>query len=256
MNDPKVQALYYRVGHDDTIDYAKAPPVEHFEPNFRIRIADGKAEVEPIVTYRSIDEARAAVEPFLRMWEVKATLERGPGELTFAYQCAEVIDRNPTDARAVLAGIGSVGVGVTAVLHVSRGQYPPPPSGMKCDSLVQRMFSKYLMYQMDSTTLPDAANYCLTALEKPYEKSGKSKRKAAAHHNSIEKKVLDKLGQLAASKGELDARKFHDPPSPFTRAERHWLESLLRLLIRRAAERASNATASLPLITMNDLPIL
>ena len=35
MNDPHVEELHYRVQHGDQVDYAKAPPFEREEKDFK-----------------------------------------------------------------------------------------------------------------------------------------------------------------------------------------------------------------------------
>jgi hypothetical protein len=101
-------------------------------------------------------------------------------------------------------------------------------------------------------TLGTAANFCLTALE---HYSG-GDRSAAAGRYSISKPVLNKLADLAAEKGGDEARKAGGANTPFTDAERRWLEEAMKRLILRAGEVATNPSTQLPQITMKDLPSL
>jgi hypothetical protein len=252
MNDPHVGSLFYRIKHDDGVDYAKAPPLEHCEPGFSIRIENGQAQIDMTHHYATVQDARATVETFLRAWELTTALKVGPGEWQFIYDRANVIDRNPTlgaiEAAAVLE---SVSVFMTANAHVARARYPDPPAGIARDAAVDLMFERYCMYRDGRTTLPDAANFCLTTLE-----LSAGGRKAASKRYGIAFTVLNTLGRLAADKGGKEARKARATHVDFTSAERNWLILLIPLIIRRVAEVAFDAAALRPQITTADLPPL
>jgi hypothetical protein len=165
MNDPHVESLYYRIEHGD-VDYAKAPPLEHQQPGFNVRIENAHAQIDMKDQHAAIAEARGAVEPFLRAWELAAALNFGPGQWQFVYDRANVVDRNPTPgalhaADLVLPGTGFMG----ANLQEHRTSYPAPPAGLARNAYVDLMFDRYCRYREGRTTLPDAANLCLTALE-------------------------------------------------------------------------------------------
>jgi hypothetical protein len=68
--------------------------------------------------------------------------------------------------------------------------------------------------------------------------------------------VLRKLGELTATKGGPEARKDAGARTPLSGEERNWLEQTAKRLILRAAEVAFDPKASLPKITMADLPAL
>jgi hypothetical protein len=257
MNDPHVESLLYRIEYANDVDYVKAPPLEHQEPGFNIRIENARAQIDMRDHYAAVQEARAAVEPFLRAWELAAALKFGPAKWGFVYDCANVIDRNPTpgahhlDIGAALIGISGMGVN----LHVSRASYPPPPAGLARDAAVDLMFDRYCMYCEGRTTLPDAANYCLTVLELSAG-SRKAARIAASRRFAVALPVLKKLGELAASKGGKEARKADAAHAEFTPTERDWLTKVIPVIIQRAAEVAFDPNASRPQITMTDLPAL
>jgi hypothetical protein len=104
--------------------------------------------------------------------------------------------------------------------------------------------------------LGDAANFCLTVLEE-YSGASKGKRRAASGRYYVAKRVLDTLGTLADEKGRDQARKARGANTPFTAAEREWLEKTMSCLILRAAEGAGRkSSAPLPQITMASLPPL
>ena len=91
MSDLHVEALFYRVNHAEDVDYEKAPPLRYQGAGFSVRIADGTAQIDMIDHHATSEAAPAAVEPFLRAWELSAALQQGPGEFQFVYDSARVI---------------------------------------------------------------------------------------------------------------------------------------------------------------------
>jgi len=111
MHDPHVESLFHRIEHANDVDYVKAPPLEHQEPGFNIRIENARVRIDMRDHYAAVQEARATVEPFLRAWELAVALKLGPGEFQFVYDRANVVDRNPTPGALhavdlVLSGTG------------------------------------------------------------------------------------------------------------------------------------------------------
>ena len=246
MNDPRVEALYYLVKHSDSVDYASAEPIERETPAYTVRIADGRAEIVMKSDHVTADSARMEVEPFLRAWELTAALELGPGQFEFVYDRSKVVNRAIPATRLVEAS-WSVAI-ETAEARPSK--YPdPPPSGIAIDEVVAQMSECYSQYRRSRRTLPDAANTCLTWLEK----SGGGRSRAATRF-AVAKTVLNKVGELAGEKGGTEARKAKGAGTEFTAAERQWLEQAIKRLILRAGEIAGNPSARFPQITMADLP--
>jgi hypothetical protein len=251
MNDPHVEALYYAVKHGDHVDYSKAAPLDHEELGFNIHIADERAQITMKRHFPSLAEARAAVEPFLRAWELDMGLRYGPRALNFEYEHGQVIDRKPTPGvHAIVAKpINMETTFYPATLTVGFTTFPPPPSGMSSNALVDLMYARYVLCRDGRTTLADAANYCLTCLV--MDAGG---RRGAASKFSVAKKVLDTLGQLCATRGGAAARKAAGAATDFTAPEAQWLEAAMTAVIRRASEVASDAGAARSQITMADLP--
>jgi hypothetical protein len=254
MNDPHIEALHYSVRHAKGVDYDNARPLDHDTPGFTVHIENGRAEITMKTHHATVDAARTEVEPSLRAWELTAALEFGPGDFRLVYDQAKIIDRNPTPGivnvpvpgAAAFSAAGALGV------HVGRSKYPDPPTGIARDATVDLMFERYCWYCTRRTTLADAVNFCMTVLEM----SGGG-RKGATKRFAVAKPVLDNAGKLAANKGGNEARKAKGAQAEFTAAERHWLEETMKRLILRAGEvAAGNAPASLPQITMADLPPL
>jgi hypothetical protein len=255
MNDPHIEALYYSVRHAEYVDYDKAGPLSRDTPGFTVRIESGCAEITMISHHATVEAACAEVEPFLRAWELTAALEFGPAEFELAYDRAKIIDRRPAAAQVALQVADAALFTVTttsAIAHIARSKYPdPPPASIARDAAVELMFDRFCRYCAGRTTLPDTANFCLTALE-----LNAGGRKAAAGRYSVAMPILKKLGELAAKKGGTEARKAGGAGAELTPTERQWLEVTVKRLIRRAAEVAGGPSAPLPQITMACLPPL
>jgi hypothetical protein len=183
MTDPHVEALFYRIEHSDSVDYAKTPPLELPEPKFTIRIKNEWARIDMRDHYSAEQDARDVVEPFLRLWELSAALNRNPGEWQFVYDRANVINRNP--APGASSGLSISISGVKAHAQARYATYPPPPVGMERDAAVGFMFHQYCMLCEGRTKLSDAANCCLTMLE---FRAGN--RKEASHHRTCASRVI------------------------------------------------------------------
>ena len=255
MNDPHIEALHYSVRHADYVDYDNAGPLSHDTPGFTVRIENGRAEITMKSHYATVEAARSEVEPFLRGWELMAALRSRPGEFEFAYDRPTIVDRNPlagADTDPVRLTIDHPLLGETSKPHAANSKYPDPPAvAFGRDAAVDLMFDRFRRYRAGNSTLPDAANFCLTTLE-----LSSGGRKAAAARYGVAMPILNKLGELAANKGGNEARKASGAEAAFSAAERQWLEEAMNRVIYRAAEIAGGPSANLPQITMADLPSL
>ena len=72
MNDPHVRAIHYFVEHDDSIDYRDAAPLVCEDELFCIRADKSEVVIEPKNHYTTEEEAKRAVEGFVRRWEFEA----------------------------------------------------------------------------------------------------------------------------------------------------------------------------------------
>lgn len=250
MNDPHVDALHYRIAHNENVSYQRAAPLEHRTDLFTIRIESGTAQVWLVEHYATADEARAVVDPFLRTWEMHVALQFSPGELRFVFERADIVDRKPTPGGISAEPARYTITGFAPTVTIGRSKYPDPPINLDRGADVDLMFERYVRYRNGGTTLPDAANYCLTVLK------AVGGRRGAAQRFAISEPVLHKLSGLAANKGGPEARKYHGSTEDFSPAEREWLDKALRAIIRRAAEVAFDPCAPRPQITMADLPEL
>ena len=262
MNDPHVVALYYRLGHREHFDYSKTKPLAHEEDDFAIQIADGAVRVTMKRHFATLDSARSAVDQCLRAWELDVALRYGPGSLEFIYQQGEIIDRSPIPgANALIAGSAKMRFRVHGHTTVGFSEIPMPARRLAFTADVEMMFVKFRQYRDGRTTLPDAANFCLTCLEYPFNIQSKVKgqpksRELAIKCYGIELEVLSKIASLTANKGGPEARKRQGVNAPFTPSEEQWLQAVIPVLIRRVAEFECDAAVAGEIIKMTDLPTL
>ena len=74
MNDPHVTAFHYWVNHDDSVDYTDADPLQYEHELFHLEANGRNVVIKPKDHYASEEEARTALEGFIRHWEFEAAL--------------------------------------------------------------------------------------------------------------------------------------------------------------------------------------
>lgn len=260
LSDPHVERLYYTVVHDQSVDYENATPLEAETGAFRVTVDQGRATFHMKEHFATVEEAQCVVGPFAQSWEVLAGIEFGPDEFKLEYRSAEVVDREPSDeGRTVRMKAHSV-VKATAdaKLHLSRGKYPIPPADFTASPDAQTMFLGYKLYRKGRKPILSMAFMCLATLEASsvIPARGSKLRRAVAKQYHISYDILDRLGQLASTRGdERDARKASKGGfTPLEPAERTWIDAVVKAIILRVGEWAYAPKARLPEITMADFP--
>lgn len=247
MNDPHVESLHYRIKYSDSVDFSKASPLNHEEPDFTVRIEHGHAKILMKTHCPTPDLAREIVAPFLRAWELSALLEDRQARMEFRFNRAEVIDRRPEAGVVHVPTVQNYSAAYPPTIQAGRNRYPSPPVGLTLDSTVERMLLRYQDYLDGRTFLGDAANYCFTELQEAAGRSGIEER------FGIDQSVLQRLTGLTDTKGGKQARKAKGAQAEFKPDQRAWLEAAIPIMIRRAAEVACNPGAHRSKITKADV---
>ena len=268
MNDPHVVRLTYRIEKTETVDFDKAPPLTVDRGAFRVTLDAYKAKVEMMDHFASAEEARKAIDPFLRAWELEADLRNSSERFRFVYETAEIIDRAPREPGAVLqvAKMGSsVIFGMNAVLHVSRAKWPDPPQDLEVSPDADVLWRRWWLHREEKQErLLSAAYWALTMLEEApglaapeRERRVSKKRRGASKMFNIDLDVLNTIGELTSTRGGADeSRKAEGLTAPLSRGERQWFDAAFRALVRRVAEHAYHGGPPPKPLTMNDLPKL
>lgn len=254
MRNPHVQVMHYAVGSGEGISYSDPEPLS-FTNLFGVFDLDReKLKIAPIEHFPDEDEARQAIEPFLRAWEMDADLRSNVGMIRFTFERVELIDRNPpppgTPQTIQLKGIASACIFGHASLHLTCRKYPQPPSAFRATSDVGNAYRRWIGYRAGREPLQSMAYFVLTLIE-----SAAGGRKNAARSFNIDLDVLRTIGHLSSTKGDPGTARKVLPGTPFkelTGAEGAWLEKAIPLIIRRVGEHASGAP--LTLISLSDLP--
>ena len=263
MNDPHVTGLHYWVEHDDFVDYEQASTLEFENDLLQLRLDKRWLTIKPQDHYANEEEAKGAVEGFVRSWEFNAALDAGTSRFSLKFLGADLYDRNPPPAppgvQQVAATFRAVPMTSQVHLRLHRGAYPTPPTSTKTDPddpAAKAMLSRLDRYHQGRETLAAMAYFCLTMLENNVPTGEGNDEKRASAHFTVSRKVLNTVSRLSSEKGGPDARKGGGAGQDFTAQEREFLLAAVKAFIRRVAEKAANPEGSLERITLAGLPSL
>lgn len=254
MRDPHVEELIYELNRNGTVDYKNPLPVEAELDGYRLRLTDGRLCVEMQRHYSSVDEARQIVEPFLRTWETEAFLKSGNEHLRFEFSDSHVVDRDPPGPEKPHMIRRSAKVSLTSAfsvtLTVQKEEYPQPPAYATLSPDAETLATRYRGYRDGKEPLLAMAYFCLTVVE-----SRAGNRKDAATQYCLNRKVLDKIGELSTIRGDGNsARKYNEALKVLAPKERTWLDFAVRRMILQVA--AVDAGERPDKLMMADLPNL
>jgi hypothetical protein len=253
---PHVAGLWYRLKADELVDFSNPQPIERNTNAFYLRLEEDIVTVWMKEHHATENSARERVERYLRRWEISAALQHDErSEVSFVFERSDLLDLEPPDTshteKRITAGTSG---DIRYNIHVARQSYPEPPDDFDLSEDVKVMWSLYDSYRQGRDRLLPMAYTCLSRLQ-----YGAGGRRRAAQWYHVEKKVLDKLGEFTSTLGKgSEARKLDklSKNRAPTTAEKLWIETTVRILIRRAGEVAHDAQRSQPQITMDDLPDL
>jgi len=253
VNDPHVVSLHYRLDLEKGVHYRTPPSRTHLTDAFDV-IVDGTEVVVSMKTHHvTAESARAAVEPFLHVWEVNAGVSPYRHEFSFVFLRAEVIDQRPDPGAVVLSATAALNVDFELIRNEP---FPAPPTEFAISADVEAMWLRYVGYRRGREPLISMAYFCLTVLESSAG-SQRDRRAVTATRYRIDISVLRTLGRLCVEGDPRTARKVVSKPQrPLTGAEIQWVEAAVCALVRRAGEHAFNATAPRKVIDCADLPLL
>ena len=255
MNEPRVESLSYAVSSAAHTQYKNPKPQDFHTALGRFLLVDGRLTFWPDENFGSVEDARAAVEPYLRDWEIHAALKFEHGVIQFRFDSGQVVDLRPVGPGliAISSAVSSVTFADAALAIATKGTYPDPPTDFRSTTEVELAVRRWWNYKAGLEPLPGAA-YLIYTILAPTE--GRNKDEAAALF-AIDKEVLRKLSELSSKRGdESSVRKVDNIArlNPLSDTERAWLEAAIVRIIRRLGEHAAGAPLSQ--IAMADLPAL
>jgi hypothetical protein len=87
--------MHFAVDSGEGISYRDPEPVSFVNHLGAFELADGKLTIAPVEHCLDEEEARRAIEQFLRAWEIDADLTSNLGMIRFTFERVELIDRDP-----------------------------------------------------------------------------------------------------------------------------------------------------------------
>lgn len=256
MRDPHVQRLYYEVGSGDGISYRDPAPVVFSNQLGDFELHDGKLSIPPMEHFANEGDARQAIEPFLRAWEIEADLNSNVRMIRFKFSREELIDRDPPSLGGSqvieVKAASTVELSGRVSIHLMCGKYPDPPKAFRTTSEVEMGYRRWISFRAGKEPLQSMAYFVLTLIE-----SSAGSRREAAQVFQIDLPVLSTIGRLSSTKGDGTTARKAGPSTPLQElsgAEKHWLKQTVRRIIHRLGEHASRAP--LTPITLTDLSTL
>jgi hypothetical protein len=257
MNDPHVDKLFYRVITPEHIDYDKAPPISGETDKFKWDLNKDHLLIEMKIQCATENDAKEIVDEYLKGWEITAGILDGPESLAFKFDSSVIVNQPSSHEKVENAGIFDESLEAILLVseatdHVSYDRFPPLSKDFKASPEAEMMFMRYKLYREGRETLLGLAHWCFTVLE--YSAGGRSE---AADQYMIDYRVLRKLGELCANRGDIrEARKHKGTAgiTPLRPAEREWIRAVVKRLILRVGEYAYHPVARMPMITMSDFP--
>ena len=259
MNDPHVNSLRYKLVTDSAISYKNPPPLKDENAAYSLTLEDGVLIVEMKEHHATIGSAMDQVANHLRAWELQTAVDKGPGRLRFEFLGADVVDRTPPapGTHVLHAGTGTFRVQVpnismSGMVHLSCATYPDLPHRFVATPFVEHLWKRYAAYLDGKDVLTTVGYVIFSAIQ-----SDAGSRQEMSAKYAIDLEVLKMMGKLTSDIGDtMSARKFDQfsQNRAHTPAEREWIETCAKILIRRAAEHAFDPGARLKPITMADLP--
>lgn len=257
MDDPHVVALHYRTEVIEGFSYTNPPAVAVYTAEFDGTLDAGHFVANMLQHYQTGEDAKLIVDVYLRAWEISAGLCNGRTVLRFKFDHVDIIDRTPPkpgEMRAYVNGVSAITCVGTMTAHMAYLAYPAPPINFAADPLVETLWQRYEGHIAGKEPMFAMAYFCLTAIESSTG-SGGAQRKRASMKFNIDSDVLNKIGELASSRGDArDARKATDASTPATSNEITWLLTATRTLITQAAALAAGKAPAR--LGMSDLPPL
>ena len=253
MNDPHVDALIYLVEHDNSSDYSLAKTIEVEHGTFYLKLEDGEARFELKEHYPTWQQAQQAIQPFIRQWELRASLESGPGTFTLKFNRPEMIDRKPTPGVISVSALPiSFALTISSPTVTVSRQYPQPPPERHMNienPNVQTMLHRYMGYIQGREPLPSMAYFCYEVFAK---RLGKDAKHAAEKHK-ISRKLVKRVRILASNKGGDQARHQSGICHPLSQPEVQFLQKAVAAMIVRAAIVAADPNQPMDTIDGSNL---
>ena len=205
---------------------------------FTLNVADGTATFIFQYPLSSLEEAERRICDFIRSWEGDMLLQSGSVRRSIDISASQAPGRG---GRA--NGYFTAKVEGSLAETNTRRQMPWRRHRYWHIPLVRGLVERYEAYRKGRENLTVMAYFCLSAIEQLFQG-----RYSTASTLKLEPKILSELGRLVSTVGTVStARKItsenHDLRD-LTDREVHWLEAVVRELIRRTGEHLEGGPLS------------
>lgn len=220
LSDPHVVRLRYQFISANEFDrFSNAKPLSLTADDFDLRLEDGLLTASPQGHFATVEEACAAIDPYLRSWVACARLERARRDIRFEFDDAEMIDR--TDGSTVHPSVASASAAAAnAAILVDNVDYPRPPGDFRTDLVLDEVLARLAELDAERTSITDATYWVVTRIEAAFGAGGGSEvRRSAAATIAVDHEILSTMARLArrhcgSDRGRhLGRRSLHDSPS-------------------------------------------
>jgi hypothetical protein len=239
--------------------YKTAKPLSRTLGDFDVELRDGFLGAQPRGLYEQSRDAREALEPHLRAWEVSAVLGNVAHDMRFVFESARLEDPDelPGNRKIEVELTETLSFSADAVISRTNERYPDPDPTIIVDPVVEAMLTRWNDVRSDDKLLLPNANWLITRLEDEFggTKKGSQRRDQAARSNALDPAVLNKVAELAAYNDPERGRKASGPRRSLTDSQVAWLRAAIPILIRQVARYHGTGGLAVEM-SMSDLPPL
>jgi hypothetical protein len=250
----RVKELTYEINTGDDYSYDNPESKIFTTPIGEYKLSNNVLVVDLAADFFDLDEAREAVESYLKSYEVFGEISSQPGIISFKYKRAVSVEmESGKEIRAIeVAARQRVKVvGYAPSIHRTMREFPEHPKNFTVTPLINTAHKRWLRYKKGEEIIQTTAYFILTLI---LDDAGG--RDEASKKYNISRRVLSKLSELSSTKGdETTARKALKGGFVKLRdEEKYWIDQTMRVVIKRMGELAAGSVTTK--ITMNDLPDL
>jgi hypothetical protein len=247
---PRIISLKYKIDSEPSHQYSENAKFSGALSQFACTIESRDATFTPSTHFETEIEARKALEPQLRAWEIAAMLSHGVGVMTFRFVSANVEEGPSVPGIAQMRGYASLTFSVgPATLTAIHNLIPQPLQSFALDDCVETLSEYYMRMQRYPEALLSHAYAMMTCVANAH-----GTRDAAAAALAIDPLVFKRLNSMAsqlgvgseARKHERDALKRSPRPD-----ERIWMAKILREVLLRSGAFAAKSAPSVVLTLAN-----
>jgi hypothetical protein len=249
---PRVVDLSYGLQMCEGHKLAEGAKLEGEIDCFRFVLENLVATFYPLKRFRTEAEAREALEPQLRAWEISSGIPSGRIVLRFKFLSCFVQPEAPQPGHVYVRGVAAMLVAGRVAFTLTHAKHPAPSREFAVNDCVEDLAAQFFESRENPKALLKSAYSMVTRLA--FEFGGLPK---AASALNISEPLLRKINELSTTRGVgVEVRKFKAslPRSPLSPGEREWLAAALEAVLRRTGLAAAGSPVG-DALTLTSLPL-